>query len=96
MMPRRFLFNFLTIVPMVLFGAPAMSDGPSDGQDTEESISIWNDSNLSFDDRQSEGLQTRSDDETQEPILVPLPAPVLAAGSGLGIAWLIRKRMRRA
>ncbi len=96
MMTRRFKFNILTIASVILFGAPAMSDGPSDGQDTEESISIWNDSNLSFDDRQSEGLQTRSDDETQEPILVPLPAPVLAAGSGLGIAWLIRKRMRRA
>ena len=30
------------------------------------------------------------------PILVPLPAPILAAGTGLGLAWILRKRMSRS
>ena len=65
----------------------------------EPRASIW--TNTAFDldggDR-SGGLNTTgsNSDGRQEPILVPLPAPLLAAGTGLGLAWILRKRMSRS
>jgi hypothetical protein len=60
--------------------------------------SIW--ANTVFDPESvngSGGLNTSEaeSDDGQAPILVPLPAPILAAGTGLGLAWILRKRMSR-
>ena len=67
----------------------------SDGRDT----SIW--TYAEFDSSgsvESGGLNTGASgpDGRQEPILVPLPAPILAAGTGLGLAWILRKRITRS
>ena len=73
--------------------------GPSTAADASEpSPSIWADT--VFDVRRADGLgglntgESESDGR-QDPILVPLPAPILAAGTGLGLAWILRKRMTR-
>ena len=73
-----------------------MADEPASG-DSEGivQVSIWDDSNLGINGAKGNGLQSLSGDATQEPILVPLPAPLLAAGAGLGLAWMVRKRMSR-
>ena len=42
----------------------------------------------------ADGLQTKKK-PAQPPILVPLPATILAAVSGLGIAWIVRRRFIR-
>ncbi len=78
--------------------ASAQVDPDSVRDVSEQRASIW--SETVFDPKLtagSGGLNT-SDSESdgrQEPILVPLPAPVLAAGTGLGLAWILRKRMTR-
>jgi hypothetical protein len=74
-----------------------MADEPASG-DSEGivQVSIWDDSNLGINGAKGNGLQSLSGDATQEPILVPLPAPLLAAGAGLGLAWMVRKRMTRS
>ena len=65
---------------------------------SEPSSSIWADT--AFGARRADGLGGLNTGESetdgrQDPILVPLPAPILAAGAGLGLAWIFRKRMTR-
>ena len=73
--------------------------GPNTAADASDpSSSIWADT--AFDTRHTDGsggLNTSESesDGRQDPILVPLPAPILAAGTGLGLAWILRKRMTR-
>ena len=74
--------------------------GPKTAADASgPSSSIWTDT--AFDTRHTAGglggLNTgeSESDGRQDPILVPLPAPILAAGTGLGLAWILRKRMTR-
>ena len=89
--------SMLTVTPSLLLCCSAsMADEPASG-DSEGivQVSIWDDSNLGINGAKGNGLQSLSGDATQEPILVPLPAPLFAAGAGLGLAWMVRKRMSR-
>ena len=40
-------------------------------------------------------LQSNPAEALQPPILVPLPAPMIGAASGLAVAWLFRRRLIR-
>lgn len=99
MMPRRYLFNFLTILAVALAGPlfpSAMADEQAAAAPEAVEVSIWDDiESLDF-APSANGLQTAPTDATQEPILVPLPAPLIAAGTGLGLAWLVRRRLSRS
>ena len=87
----------LCILPEL--GMASAQVGPNSAANpSEPSSSIWADT--AFDARRADGLDglNTSESETdgrQDPILVPLPAPILAAVSGLGLAWILRKRMTR-
>ena len=79
----------------------AMQTDPSSGPPMnsgagEDKISIWeaDAGDLNAPDGELGGLQTENA-SVQDPILVPLPAPVIAAASGLGLAWILRKRLAR-
>lgn len=80
-------------------GMASAQVGPNTAADASEpSSSIWADTVL--DVRRADGLGELNTSESesngrQDPILVPLPAPILAAGTGLGLAWILRKRMTR-
>lgn len=90
--------SMLTVtLSLLLCCSASMADEPASG-DSEGivQVSIWDDSNLGINGAKGNGLQSLSGDATQEPILVPLPAPLLAAGAGLGLAWMVRKRMSRS
>ena len=90
--------SMLTVtLSLLLCCSASMADEPASG-DSEGivQVSIWDDSNLGINGAKGNGLQSPSGDATQEPILVPLPAPLLAAGAGLGLAWMVRKRMSRS
>ena len=89
--------SMLTVtLSLLLCSSASMADEPASG-DSEGivQVSIWDDSNLGINGAKGNGLQSLSGDATQEPILVPLPAPLFAAGAGLGLAWMVRKRMTR-
>lgn len=89
--------SMLTVtLSLLLCCSASMADEPASG-DSEGivQVSIWDDSNLGI-NSSAIGLQTASNDGIQEPILVPLPAPLLAAGTGLGLAWWVRRRMTRS
>jgi hypothetical protein len=90
--------SMLTVtLGLLLCCSTSMADEPaSRGSEGTVQVSIWDDSNLGI-NSSAIGLQTAStNDEIQEPILVPLPAPLLAAGTGLGLAWWVRRRMTRS
>ena len=72
-------------------GGPSMNSGVED-----EKISIWeaDAGDLNAPDGELGGLQTENA-SVQDPILVLLPAPVIAAASGLGLSWILRKRLAR-
>ncbi len=65
----------------------AASASDSRIESDEEWPSIWNRMELG-----SASLQTDSSVD-QDPILVPLPPPVIVTTVGLGVAWLLRRRM---
>ena len=101
MMTRRFKFNILTVLAVSsgsFFSAVAMADGEEDGTEGPgiAEVSIWDDSEALDTASNAGGLQTSSSETIQPPILVPLPAPLIAAGTGLGLAWLVRRRMSRS
>ena len=62
--------------------------------------SVWTNTVFDPDRAEASGELNTADDSAndgrQEPVLVPLPAPILAAGTGLGLAWILRKRMIRS
>ena len=90
--------SMLTVtLSLLLCCSASMADEPASG-DSEGivQVSIWDDSNLGINGAKDGGLQSLSGDARQEPILVPLPAPLFAAGAGLGLAWMVRKRMTRS
>ena len=90
--------SMLTVaLALLLCCSASMADEPS-GEESEGivQVSIWDDSNIGINGAEERNLQSASGDATQEPILVPLPAPLFAAGAGLGLAWMVRKRMTRS
>ena len=100
-MRRDVYSNFVSMLTvtlgLLLCCSASMADEPaSRGSEGTVQVSIWDDSNLGINGAKGNGLQSLSGDATQEPILVPLPAPLLAAGAGLGLAWMVRKRMSRS
>ena len=102
MMTRRFKFNILTVLAVSsgsFFSAVAMADGEEDGTERPgiAEVSIWDDLAVQEGiDANLGSLQDPSGSAVQEPIMVPLPAPLIAAGTGLGLAWLVRRRMTRS
>ena len=56
-------------------------------ESADEGGSIW-----ALTESRSDSLQTGLDAE-QDPILVPLPPPAIVTAVGLGVAWLVRRRM---
>jgi hypothetical protein len=96
----KFFASKLTLLLAVALGcmlnSATLADDQISGAPGVVEVSIWDDSNLGI-NSSAIGLQTAStNDEIQEPILVPLPAPLLAAGTGLGLAWWVRRRMTRS
>jgi hypothetical protein len=95
----KFVSSKLTPLLAVALGSmlnsATLADDQISGGPGVVEVSIWDDSNLGI-NSSATGLQTASNDEIQEPILVPLPAPLLAAGTGLGLAWWVRRRMTRS
>ncbi len=91
------LIGIFCILPAL--GVASAQVGPNTATNTSEpGSSIWADTE--FDARRGDGLAGLNTSETesdgrQDPILVPLPTPILAAGTGLGLAWILRKRMTR-
>ena len=89
---RIALIAFFCILPEL--GTASDQVGPNTADKTfEPRASIW-DAGVLEDSIQGD-LQTTAGGSLQDPILVPLPAPILAAGTGLGLAWILRKRMTR-
>ena len=87
------LIAFFCILPEL--GMASDQVGPNTADKTSESrASIW-DAEVLENSIQGD-LQTTASGSLQDPILVPLPAPVIAAASGLGLAWILRKRMSRS
>ena len=91
------LLGIFCILPAL--GMASAQVGPNTAANASEpGSSIWADT--AFDTRNTDGLAGLNTSESesdgrQVPILVPLPAPILAAGTGLGLAWILRKRMTR-
>ena len=102
MISRRSKFNILTILTVflgTLCCSSALADSQKSNRDIADTgeISIWDELALNEGaDVSEESLQTPSGTVAQEPIMVPLPAPLIAAGTGLGLAWLVRRRMTRS
>jgi hypothetical protein len=97
----KLVSNKLTLILAVVVGcmlnSTTLADDQISGGPGVVEVSIWDDLEIVDADSAAIGLQTASsNDEIQEPILVPLPAPLLAAGTGLGLAWWVRRRMTRS
>ena len=94
----KLVSNKLTPILAVILGcmlnSATLADDQISGDPGVVKVSIWDDLEINS---AATRLQTASsNDEIQEPILVPLPAPLLAAGTGLGLAWWVRRRMTRS
>ena len=94
----KLVSNKLTLILAVVVGcmlnSTTLADDQISGGLGVVEVSIWDDLEINS---AAIRLQTASsNDEIQEPILVPLPAPLLAAGTGLGLAWWVRRRMTRS
>ena len=94
----KLVSNKLTLILAVVVGcmlnSTTLADDQISGGPGVVEVSIWDDLEINS---AATRLQTASsNDEIQEPILVPLPAPLLAAGTGLGLAWWVRRRMTRS
>ena len=76
--------------------APTDVEYPPSVEERGGNVSIWSEdgSRFAVASIESADLQT-GDMAVQDPILVPLPAPVLAAASGLGLVWIFRRRLTR-
>ena len=87
---------FLFLCALIHVEAMAGDETVSDGVRVDVMSSAWRPIPDATDDpSQGSDLQTSASDPI-EPILVPLPLPAIAAGTGLGIAWLLRKRLIRS
>ena len=56
--------------------------------------SIWDRSIPGSDETRRSLARRNTRDAVSEPVLLPLPAPVIAAGVGLGVVLLLRKKLR--
>jgi len=82
------LIGVLLLTPQTVLAEEAAD--PSATTSTPQ-ISLW--------DRPVEGtnqtygdLVLHGDNESPEPILLPLPTPALAAAVGIGVVWMMRRR----
>ena len=81
---------------------PAHADGavvassPESASAGPQQVSIWDRPVAGTDVTYGElTVERRGGDDDIEPILLPLPTPALAAGVGLGIAYVLRRRFSR-
>ena len=88
------------ILGLLLSASTGLADGGPQGQmaDVEgDRSSAWRPSQEVATELSvaPSSLQSAPSNGTQAPILVPLPAPMIGAASGLAVAWLLRKRVIR-
>ena len=89
---------FVTVLNASL-APPVVADEipPAEEANRAERVSIWKIEGAEVSDLQGRLEEISGEVEPSvEPILVPLPAPVVAVASGLGIAWILRKRLIRS
>ena len=93
---RSIVRSFFGILLLVSLGAADVRAGLQIADSKEEQVSVWRASGSAADPAMSESdLQSDPADGNQTPILVPLPAPLIGAASGLLIVFLLRKRVIR-
>ena len=93
---RYIVPSLLGILLVVGLGAADVRAGLQIADSNEEQASAWRASVSGVDPAMSESdLQSDPADGNQAPILVPLPAPLIGAASGLLIVFLLRKRVIR-
>lgn len=89
----------LLFVVVLLTASIGFADQPEDEMKTSlenGKSSVWRPAVVSTASAESlPDLESSDEGGLPEPILVPLPAPIIGAASGLVVAWLLRRRMVR-
>ncbi len=76
---------------LMVLAASAESEIPA--APSNEPLSIWDRPIPGSEETRDSLALGRPNEVSVEPVLLPLPAPVIAAGVGLGVALLLRKRL---